>query len=83
MKTGTIVDFRGSWGSGIATLLLKVGKKHQTVPCENAQTVRALDAMFGNVITPGHGVDVFAIRGKKVQFDVDDIGVLSSLSPVE
>lgn len=83
MKTGTIIDFRGSWGSGLGTLVLKVGKKYETIHCENAQTVRALDSMFGDVITSGHSVDVFAIRGKKVHFTVDDIGVLASLGPAE
>lgn len=83
MKTGTIIDLRGSWGSGLATLVLKVGKKVHEVHCENGMTVRALDSMFGDVITPGHCVDVDAIRGKKVNFTVDSLGLLASLGPVE
>ena len=83
MKTGKIVDFRGSWSSGLGTLVLKVGKKFQEVPCENTMTVRALDDMFGDVIAPDHTIDVFAIRGREINFEVDGSGLLLSIGPVE
>ncbi len=84
MKKATIVNLSGSWGSGIAQLTLRVGRKKVVVPCENGPTVRALDAIFGDVIAPGHSVNVDAIRGKKVRYCLDDMGLmLGGLAPVE
>ena len=84
MKTGIIKDFQGSWGSGVATLVLKVGRKTETIHCENAPTVRALASMFPGVIVEGHCVNVDALRGQRVQFALDDMGLmLGALAPAE
>lgn len=84
MKTGTIQDFRGSWGSGIATLSIKVGRKVHQVACENGSTVRALAGMFPDVIAPGHSVNVAALVGQRVRFALDEMGLmLGALAPAE
>jgi hypothetical protein len=82
MKTeqGTIVDFSGSWGSGVATLRVKVGRKTRSIYCENGPTVRALASMFEGVIAPGHSVNVDALRGQEIRFAVDEIGMLAGLA---
>ena len=83
MQRATILDFKGTWGSGIAMLSLQVGNGMKLdVPCENAQTVRALDSCFGGVISPGHGVNVEAIKGKEIYFGLDDLGMLEGFSLV-
>jgi benzoyl-CoA reductase/2-hydroxyglutaryl-CoA dehydratase subunit BcrC/BadD/HgdB len=77
---GVIEEFRGSWMSGLATLVIS----GEPVPCENAPTVRALEAAFGNVIAPGHTVNQEAIRGKEIYWSYDDMGlVLESFTPVD
>lgn len=76
---GTIEGFGGSWGSGIGYLVID-GKP---IPCENAQTVRSLDACFGNVISAGHSVNNDAIKGKEVVYSVDSFGMLLGFTPVE
>jgi len=69
---GEIVDFRGTWGSGIGYLCFKDGRD---VPCENAPTVRALDSAFGDVIT-GHSVDLDALVGKEIIWWHGDMGMM-------
>jgi len=77
IKRGTIVDFKGSWGSGIAIISIKDDKgKIQNIPCENTTTVRALDSMFEGVITAGHSVNVEALRGKQIKWIWDDMGLM-------
>ena len=75
---GTILEFRGSWDSGIAHLVVD----GVDVPCNNAATVRCLDACFDNFIIDGHACDVNAIIGKRIRYTVDEIGVLKGLIPV-
>lgn len=82
MKTGTIKDFRGSLGSGIATLVLEVGGVTKHIHCENVPTVQALDAMFPGAIAPGHCLDVDVIRGQVIEFEIDGLsGVLLGIGP--
>jgi hypothetical protein len=83
-ETGAILDFRGSWGSGIASLHIKsdADGKSRAVLCENGPTVRALDACFGNVIT-GHSVNVNALKGKRISFETDDLGLMVGFVPIE
>jgi hypothetical protein len=76
---GTIEGFHGSWMSGLGTLVID-GMPYL---CENAQTVRSLDACFGGVIAPGHTVNNKAIEGKEIIFSVDDTGILLGFTPVE
>lgn len=78
-KLGTIEDFRGSWGSGLAELVID----GQVIPCDNAPAVRALDDLFGGVIGPGHTVNVKAIVGKQVAYKVDGFGLLDGIAPAE
>ena len=82
---GTILGFSGSWGSGIATLSIKTETgEHVNIPCDNGPTVRALDAIFDNVITHNHSVNVDAIKGKKIKYKMDDMGlVLGWIAPDE
>ena len=78
-KVGTIEGFLGSWGSGIAYLVVD----GQAIPCENATTVRALDDLFGGVIAPGHVVNVKAVQGKAVAYKTDEYGLLDGIAPAE
>ena len=80
MRRGTITGFSGHWLSGIGYLLVDgVG-----VPCENAPTVRALDACFGDVIAEGHTVSQETIVGKEIYYSMDDLGlVLGGFTPVD
>jgi hypothetical protein len=74
-QTGTIKDFKGSWNSGIAFLTVEhEDGTTQLIYCDNAATVRALDSLFGNVIDNGHTVNVEAIRGKKIEYCLDECG---------
>lgn len=76
---GTIQGFRGSWGSGLAELVID----GQAIPCENAPTVRALEALFGGVIGPGHTVHLNAIVGQPVAYRTGEFGLLEGLAPAE
>lgn len=82
---GTIVDFAGSWSSGIATLILqKEDGTMDFVHCDNAPTVRALASAFGEeVIGEAHTVNVKFLRGKKIDYSVDSIGILEGFDVVE
>ena len=75
---GTIIGFRGSRDSRIAHLVVD----GVDVPCNNAATVRCLDACFDNFIIDGHACDVNAIIGKRIRYTVDDFAVLDGLIPV-
>jgi hypothetical protein len=75
---GTIIGFRGSRDSRIAHLV--VDEVH--VPCLNGSTVRCLNSHFPNFIIEGHGYDENAIIGKRIEYTVDDFGVLETLTPV-
>jgi len=77
---GVINGFRGSWMSGLGQLVID----GIAIPCDNAPTVRALEAAFGGVIAPGHTVSQEAIQGKEVYYSMDDMGlVLESFTPVD
>jgi hypothetical protein len=84
MKTviyrGKIGRFSGNWMSGIGYLI--IGGK--MVPCDNAPTVRALDACFGNVITNWHSVNNDAIHGKDIVYSMDEYGmILEAFTPTK
>jgi len=79
MRHGVIVGFSGSWGSGLGFLIID----GQPVPCENAATVRALEACFGRVIAPGHLVYQESIVGQEIQYQIGPWGVLEAFSPVD
>ncbi|MEO0126316.1 MAG: hypothetical protein ABIL44_01030 [candidate division WOR-3 bacterium] len=84
MKKGTILEFRGSWLSGIATLVIKDERgKIKEIPCDNTATVRALDACYGNVIQSGRTVSQKPFVGKKIFYEYDEMGlVLGRFVPV-
>jgi len=86
MNKGTIVQFRGSWGSGIGFLDIKDSEtgEVQSIPCENSPTVRALEACFGNVITEGHTANGRGYIGKEIYWDYDELGmILEGFTPVD
>ncbi len=76
---GTITGFMGSWGSGIANLLID----GLPVLCENAPIVRALESAFGNVIGNNHCVNQDAIIGQEIVYCTDSMGVLEGFIPIE
>ncbi len=77
MNKGIILGFRGSWSSGIATLLIKDSKgKIKEIPCENTATVRALDACYGNVISAGRTANQIPFIGKIIFYEYDDLSLL-------
>ena len=78
-KVGTIQGFRGAWGSGLAELVID----GQAIPCDNAPTMRALEALFGGVIGPGHAVNLKAIVGQQVAYCTGDLGLLEGLAPAK
>ena len=66
--------------SGLGHLITSSG----AVPCDNAPTVRALDACFGNVIGEAHTVNNKAIQGKDIVYSMDDMGlVLEAFTPTK
>ena len=86
IRKGKIVDFIGSWGSGIAQLTMEDSEtgKIEFVPCENGPTVRALEDAFGEVITPGHTANGNGYKGKEVFWAWDEMGLMmASFMPVE
>jgi len=83
MKHGIIRGFEGTWDSGIATLSLEHDGVTERVLCDNGPTVRCLRDLFGDeVISDGHTVNVKALLGKEVLYEVDG-GMLTALTPVE
>ncbi|MBA7622235.1 hypothetical protein ES703_29609 [subsurface metagenome] len=86
VKKGRLIQFRGSWGSGLATLEIEDSETgaHELIPCDNGATVRALEAAFGDVITPGHTANGDGYKGKEVYWSFDELGlVLEGFTPVE
>ena len=86
IRKGRLIQFRGSWQSGLATLEIEDSETgaHECIPCDNGATVRALEAAFGNVITPGHTANGNGYKGKEVFWSYDEIGfVLGGFTPVE
>lgn len=77
MNQGIIDAFGGSYGSGIATIVID----GQPVMCENTSTVRALDACFGDVITDAHSVNEKAFVGQRIVFSMDNMGLLDGFTP--
>jgi hypothetical protein len=84
IEKGTILNFRGSWGSGIGYLVIqKEGEREEiSVPCENGATVRAL-SNYVDCITTGHGVDVDKIKGMEIFYAMEGWGTMAGLVPTE
>jgi len=82
MNKGIIINFRGSWSSGIAELIIKDEKgKVKEIPCENTSTVRALDACYGGVISVGRTANQKPFIGKKIFYEYGDFGLLGRFVP--
>lgn len=67
----TIRGFRGSWGSGLATLAFEDGT---CVHSDNAPLARALDGAF-DAIGEGHIIDNSKIEGQVIVWFLDDFGL--------
>lgn len=78
-----IIELRGSWSSGLATLVVEDENGQRTgVACENGPTVRALDSAFGCIV-PGHCISQENIKGQEIYYTYDELGIcLGGFSPV-
>jgi len=86
IRKGKLIQFHGSWGSGLGTLEIEDSEtgECELVPCDNGATVRALEAAFGNVITPAHTANGDGYKGREVYWSLDEFGlVLEGFTPVE
>jgi len=86
IRKGRLIQFRGSWGSGLASLEIEDSETgaHELVPCDNGATVRALEAAFGDVITEGHTANGDGYKGREVYWSYDEFGlVLEGFTPIE
>ena len=86
IRKGRLIQFYGSWLSGLGSLEIEDSETgiHEHVPCDNGATVRALEAAFGRVITPGHTANGDGYKGQEVYWSLDEFGlVLESFTPVE
>ena len=86
IRKGTIKRFSGSWMSGLGSLMIEDSETGacEMVPCENAQTVRALEGCFGDVVIEGHCVDSQGGHiDQEVYWSYDEIGlVLGGFTPI-
>ena len=80
MYKGTIKGFWGIWSSGLGSLELEDGTE---IPCENGPIIRALDAYYPGFITMGHEVNVKAIKGQEIVYELSNWGTLASFCPTE
>lgn len=85
IRKGKIKDFQGSWMSGIATLVMEtLGGRIENVSCDNAPTVRSLQAAFGDVIGGAHDVKPKGGHiGKEIYYTVESWGVMAGFIPVD
>lgn len=82
MKRGTIVEFQGSWMSGLAWLTIETEEGIDAVYCDNGCTGRMLDDAF-DCATDDHCIDNEKIHGKKIFYETDAFGMLESFTPIE
>jgi len=85
-RKGRLIQFHGSWGSGLATLEIEDVETgvNELVPCDNGATVRALETAFGDVITEGHTANGDGYKGREVYWSLDELGlVLEGFTPVD
>lgn len=82
-RIAKIVDLEASWNSGLAVLVLEHDDGSRVrVAADNGPLVRALDSAF-SCIAPGHAVDVARLRGRRISYSVDAMGLLESFFPEE
>jgi len=85
IRKGKLIQFGGSWGSGLGFLEIEDSETGvpERVPCDNGATVRALEAAFGDVITEGHTANGSGYKGQEVYWSYDEFGlVLEAFTPV-
>ena len=80
---GQIVSLQETWGSGIAELTIKDENGHiDVIPCENAQTVRAFESAFGNVISDSHTINPKGNHiGQWIFYSIDAFGLFEGFTP--
>ncbi len=84
--SGILLGFSGSWQSGIAQLAIGRSDNGQDViehliPCENGPAARALIAAF-DCAGPGHSIDNHKLHGHRIEYALDDGGLLAAFKPV-
>jgi hypothetical protein len=84
---GRIKGFNGSWNSGLAFLTIEDSDTGliETVPCDNGPVVRALEGAFGEVISPGHSVNLHGGHiDQEIFWSYDEFGLtLGGFTKVE
>ena len=89
VRKGKLKGFRGSWGSGLGSLVIEDSETGFTeeIPCDNGTTVRALEGCFGNVIGDAHCVKPDQKAGfydKEVYWSMDEFGIVfDGFTPVD
>lgn len=84
VETGTIIGLYGSWESGLAVLkIIRDDGIQDDVFCDNAPTVRAFDAAFDDVIGESHTINSRALRGKRISYSKNWLGILEGFTPLE
>jgi hypothetical protein len=84
IRHGKILEFRGSWMSGLAYLVIEdTDFGVVSVPCDNGTTVRSLEAAFGNTIGDGHTVEQNGgFVGQYIYYSMDEFGlVMAAFTP--
>lgn len=51
------------------------------VLADNGPAIRAFHAAFGDVILPGHRFNPDALKGKRIEYQTDDLGMMTSFEP--
>jgi hypothetical protein len=78
---GVIKGIRGGNG-GILTIEIEhEDGKRVFVHADNAPAIRAFEAAFAGVIKPGHLFDANAIIGQRIDYTVDEIGLMTGFDP--
>jgi tRNA uridine 5-carbamoylmethylation protein Kti12 len=72
--TGVIKEILHTPGSGGISIVLEDG---QVLRGDNGSTVRALDDIFGDVITDGHCFDPSGVIGKEIRYGLETWGGLA------
>jgi len=83
-KKITITGFEVNGMSGIA-ILKGVGYRgiELRIPCENPTTCRIFDDVFGDFINFDYTVNEKAVIGKKIEVELDDLGLMTGFSVLE
>jgi hypothetical protein len=70
-----ILSLRGSFGSGMASLTVKLPNgSTRVIHGDNGPLIRALDQAY-DIIGPGHTVDPSNLTGQVIYYWLDDMGL--------